>query len=189
MKIKFYVIILLLLSNGIAYSQTEVGKDLFAYGALKESIVGKSIIYYNLDIPKDKRKIVDRFNKKGGNAILWESLFIPGVKYTDKEIDEILKNSSINTIVYFRVIGTSTVIESSGNFYSSSWRSSTYENTDGVSISTEIYDLNSESNKPKVVIRGDAGRTIMGKGNLNSISFKIIMRNLKAFKKYEAFKE
>ena len=183
---------LLFLSTSI-FAQEKIGKKIYLYGDLENSINGKTLIYYGVDDPKGEGKIISRFEKKGINAVSWNKLFIPGYKYSDSDKNATINKKNIETIILIKLNNRSSYTSSSSSTSYSSWTDSfnTYGSSGSVvgnvGLLFEIYTKNDNFDKPLAVINGNANNSWGIAGSQRGITLKVVDRVLSAMKKEKAF--
>lgn len=186
-------IILLLLSANQFFAQDKIGNKIYAYGNVENSIVGKTIIYYGFSDPKSEKKIVEKFQDLGVDAISWNKLFIPSSRYSDYEVNNELANNEISTVILIKSNGKSSYTQSYSNtnyngLTNSLNTSSSSSNVIGnMGIIFEIYNRKSNFNKPVAVVNANANNSWGVAGSERGLVLKIVDRVVSALEDEKAF--
>jgi hypothetical protein len=186
----------ILLFSIIGIAQEKIGNKLYLYGDLENSVKGKTLILYRIDDPKGEVQAIENFKEEGIEAVSWHKYFIPGQNYSNSEINKIISDKNVETIITIKINSTSSYTHTSSNTIYSSFTNSL--NTSGsssniisnVGLVFEIYSKDSGFGKPVAVINGNAGSIWAGgvAGSPRVITLKIIDRVISSMKKEKAFK-
>ena len=188
----------------VLISQKKIDHKIYMYGNVSSKIKGATLIKFNEADPETDLKTVKYFNDKGGNAISWNSLFLPGADYTIDEFNKILNENKIETIIMIGLIGitTSNYSYSNTNAYvsayptkdgigvsgSSQTTGGNINYTYGVSLKMDVFSIENNFDKPQGVIIGEATGDWGVASSERSIAKKILRRILKGLEKENAFK-
>lgn len=187
-----------------AYCQRKIANKIYLYGNVANKLKGPVVILFSGADPKTELNVVDKFRSKGANAISYNSLFIPGVKYSDSEFSQIIRENDIQGIIFIALTNVATAnysysnttanasAYSTINYAAASGSSSTtggsIDYTTAVSLKIEVFSSSNEFERPVGVILGEA----VGSGGIasttRSISKKIMGRVVSGLSKEQAFK-
>lgn len=188
---------------GTAYSQKKIANKIYLYGNVTNKLKGTIVILFSGADPKTELNVVNKFKSQGAKAISYNSLFIPGVKYTDDEFSKIMRENDVQGIVYIALTDVATAnysysittanasAYSTLNYATASGSSSTtggsIDYTAAVSLKIEVFSSSNQFERPVAVILGEA----VGSGGIasttRSISKKIMGRVVSGLSKEQAF--
>lgn len=186
-----------------AYSQKKIANKIYLYGNVTNKLKGTIVILFSGADPKTELNVVNKFKSQGAKAISYNSLFIPGVKYSDDEFSKIMRENDVQGIVYIALTDVATANYSYSNTTanasaystlnyavasgSSSTTGGSIDYTAAVSLKIEVFSISNQFERPVGVILGEA----VGSGGIasttRSISKKIMGRVVSGLSKEQAF--
>lgn len=81
-------------------AQNEIRNGIFLYGKLENSIHGNVLVAYKIDDPESEAIILDKMEKSNIALFSYHDFFFPGVHYEISEVDSLIKEKNIETIIY-----------------------------------------------------------------------------------------
>lgn len=192
MKIRTHLITMLVfvVTHSII-SQEKIGNKVYLYGNLKGSVIGNTLVSYNVNDPKSEIKIMNRFKEMGINTISWNKIFIPNYKYSEAEHISELNKNEIGTIIIIKPNGTKYTSQSTYNTSYNSYTNSlntfggSSKKLSGMGLVFEIYNRSDNFNKPRAVINANADN-FWGNG-YSGLTLRVVDKVLDTFEKNEAF--
>lgn len=151
-------LIAFLIISSFTFGQDEIGRKVYFYGKVDSKIKGKVILRFNFTEPKVEKHTINLLKDKGLDIELWSSYFLPGIDYTDEEVNNLLEESNIENVFFVKLedvekggYGYGTMLNSSTAYYAN------IELIDLVRLKFEYYDLTSSlSSKPEWIVIGEA---------------------------------
>lgn len=187
------LVLILLLSTTLFFSQEKIGNKIYSYGNVENSITGKTIISYGFNDPKSEKKIIEKFKKNGVEAISWNKLFIPSSRYSDYEVNTELTKNEISTVILIKPNGKSNYTQSyantsySGLTNSLNTSSSSSSVIGNMGIIFEIYNRKNNFNKPIAVVNANANNSWGASGSERGLILKIVDRVVSSLENEKAF--
>ena len=161
------------------YGQDKIGNKMYLYGSIEGVIKGKTLVNYTFDDPKGIAKTVKAFKGIGVDASNWYSVFMPGTEYTDMEINSILIEKGIETIIKIKHKGTSMSQKKKTTFDESSVSTNEVTVVANVDLQFEVYSISNDFAKPLAVINCNANNTSGTYGSERTVIRKIVNRVVK----------
>jgi len=200
---KVILILTLCTLLGTVQAQRKIANKIYLYGNVTNKLKGTVVILFSDADPKTELNVVNKFKAEGANAISYNSLFIPGVKYSDEEFSKIMGENQVQGIVHIFVTDVASAnyaysnttanasAYSTMNYAAASGSSSTtggsIDYTAAVSLKIEVFNISNQFEKPVGIIIGEA----VGSGGIasttRSISKKIMGRVVNGLSKEQAF--
>lgn len=201
---RIYLILLLLtLISSAALAQKKIGNKIYLYGNASSKLKGKIVILFRGADPKTELDVVNKFVAQGTKAQSYNSLFIPGVEYSDSEFSKIINENEIQSIVYITVtdIASANYSYSNTNANASAYSTINYTTTSvssttnggsinytaAVSLKIEVFNISNEFKQPSFVVVGEASGSGGIASTTRSISKKIMGRVISGLSKENAF--
>lgn len=200
---KLFIFLVCIVSFGTVYAQKKIANKIYLYGNVTNKLKGTIIILFAGADPKTELSVINKFKAQGARAISYNSLFMPGVKYSDDEFSRITKENEVQGVLYITVTDVATAnysysntkanasAYSTLNYGTASGSSSTtggsVDYTAAVSLKIEIFSSSNQFERPIGVVVGEA----VGSGGIasttRSISKKIMGRVVSGLSKEQAF--
>ena len=174
-KSKLFTLIALCITL-TALGQEKIGNKMYMYGSIDGVIMGKTLVNYAFEDPKGATKTVKTFKGIGVDASNWTSVFMPGVQFTEEEINTTLNERGIETIINIKHKGTSQSQTSVSSFGGNSMFTNSVSVVGNVDLDFEVYSISNGFSKPMAVINCNANNSGGVAGSQRSVTRKIVNR-------------
>ena len=195
---------ILLLTCFQSFSQKKIAHKVYLYGNIEKAIgAGKTAIVFEDADAKMELYIIKTLSHEKIPAVSWQSLFIPGSKFTQTESDSILRMNDISSILIFSITGRSSANYSSSNtnvsasayatannIYTSGTSNTTgqsFNYTTAMGLKLQVYSFRNKFTNPLGVIEGEAEGSWGIASTTRGILEKIIDRMMSGMKSDNAF--